>query len=106
MKQFSIECDPSPSYNATEGGSGSLASDIDRRLSELLDKEDVPNEVKAPMLMSHFLARWAWRTWEFAVALLLIKLHPASLLLVSVYGLLDNFSRLAFGSLTGQYVDR
>jgi hypothetical protein len=55
---------------------------------------------------THALARWGWRTWEFAVALILIKLFPASLLLVSVFGLLDNIVRLAFGSVIGQFVDR
>jgi hypothetical protein len=39
-------------------------------------------------------------------ALILIKLFPTSLLLVSVYGLLDNIVRLAFGSVIGQFVDR
>jgi hypothetical protein len=39
-------------------------------------------------------------------ALILIKLFPTSLLLVSVFGLLDNIVRLLCGSLVGQYVDR
>jgi hypothetical protein len=91
---------------------------------------------------AHALARWGWRTWEFAVvrngcsewitrqavclpgwragcragpcchclcpvqALILIRLFPTSLLLVSVYGLLDNIVRLVFGSVIGQFVDR
>lgn len=55
---------------------------------------------------THALARWGWRTWEFAVALILIQLFPTSLLLVSVFGLLDNIVRLAFGSVIGQFVDR
>lgn len=55
---------------------------------------------------THALARWGWRTWEFAVALILIKLFPDSLLLVSIFGLLDNIVRLLFGSVIGQFVDR
>lgn len=55
---------------------------------------------------THALARWGWRTWEFAVALILIKLFPTSLLLVSIFGLLDNIVRLVFGSVIGQFVDR
>ena len=39
-------------------------------------------------------------------ALILIKLFPSSLLLVSIFGLLDNIVRLAFGSVIGQFVDR
>lgn len=39
-------------------------------------------------------------------ALILIELFPSSLLLVSIYGVLDNIVRLAFGSVIGQYVDR
>lgn len=39
-------------------------------------------------------------------ALILIKLFPTSLLLVSMFGLLDNIVRLAFGSFIGQFVDR
>jgi hypothetical protein len=39
-------------------------------------------------------------------ALILIKLFPTSLLLVSIYGLLDNIVRLVFGSVIGQFVDR
>lgn len=42
----------------------------------------------------------------FAQALILIKLFPSSLLLVSVYGLLDNVVRVLCGSVIGQFVDR
>ena len=56
---------------------------------------------------AHALARWAWRTWEFAVALILIRLSPTtSLLSVSAYGLADNVARVAFGGAAGAYVDR
>jgi len=34
------------------------------------------------------------RSWEFAVALLLIQLYPSSLRLLSVYGCLDNVVRV------------
>eukprot|EP00882_Tetradesmus_deserticola_P024070 GHRQ01026291.1.p1 GENE.GHRQ01026291.1~~GHRQ01026291.1.p1 ORF type:complete len:177 (+),score=49.58 GHRQ01026291.1:161-691(+) len=55
---------------------------------------------------AHALARWAWRTWEFAVALILMRLQPSSLLLVSVYGFLDILVRLALGAYVGSYIDR
>jgi hypothetical protein len=48
---------------------------------------------------------WAWRTWEFAVALILIRLHPGSLALISGYGLVDNLVRVAGGAPVGRYVD-
>lgn len=71
---------------------------------------DVPDTVPIASIravyVSHFLARWAWRTWEFAVALILMELHPTSLLLVSLYGLMDNLVRVLLGSTVGCYVDR
>lgn len=39
-------------------------------------------------------------------ALILIRLFPTSLLLVSLYGLLDNLTRLLLGAWIGQYIDR
>lgn len=39
-------------------------------------------------------------------ALILIKLFPASLLSVAIFGVLDNIARLACGSVIGQFVDR
>lgn len=48
----------------------------------------------------------SWLGPAHTQALILIKLFPMSLRLVSVFGLLDNVVRLAFGSLIGQYVDR
>jgi hypothetical protein len=33
---------------------------------------------QAALLGSHFLASWGWRTWEFAVALLLSELYPGA----------------------------
>ena len=58
------------------------------------------------MYCSYSLAAWAWRAWEFTVALVLIELYPDSLLLVSIYGLLDNLSRVTLGGWVGQYLDR
>jgi hypothetical protein len=44
--------------------------------------------------------------WEFSVALILIRLYPGSLLLVSAYGLADNLVRVAGGAHVGAFVDR
>ena len=38
------------------------------------------------------------------MALLLIRLYPASLLMVSIYGLADNAVRVTFGSTVGRFV--
>ncbi len=46
------------------------------------------------------------RSWEFAVALLLMDLYPDSLLLVSVYGIADNVVRVLLGSFLGSYIAR
>ena len=35
---------------------------------------------------SHFLSTWGQRGWEFAVGLVMLELHPSSLLLVAVWG--------------------
>jgi hypothetical protein len=35
-----------------------------------------------------------------------MRLHPSSLLLVSVYGLLDSLVRLVLGAYVGSYIDR
>ena len=43
---------------------------------------------------------------EFTIALVLIELYPDSLLLVSLYGLLDNGIRVTLGSAMGGYIDR
>lgn len=40
------------------------------------------------------------------MVLILIRLHPDSLLLVSAYGLLDNLVRVVSGAAVGRYVDR
>jgi hypothetical protein len=53
-----------------------------------------------------FLGQWGWRTWEFAVALILIELYPDTLLLVALYGLLDALVKLVTGSAIGSYIDR
>lgn len=47
-----------------------------------------------------------WRTWEFAVALLLAELYPSSLLLVAAYGLCDDVVQILSGFLLGAYIDR
>jgi len=58
-------------------------------------------------LITHIsLNSWAWRTWEFAVALILIRLYPGSLALISAYGLMENLVRVVGGAPVGRYIDR
>ncbi|KAF5829728.1 Ferroporti-1 [Dunaliella salina] len=64
------------------------------------------DKAQKPLMLAYAMAAWAWRSWEFAVALLLIQLSSSSLRLVSVYGLADNFVRVAFGGSVGGYVGR
>jgi len=54
---------------------------------------------------SHALARWAWRTHEFLVALLLVEVCSGSLRAVAVYGAVDNAARLFLAPAAGAYVD-
>jgi iron-regulated transporter 1 len=46
------------------------------------------------------------RSWEFAVALLLIDLYPDSLRLVAAYGIADNVVRVVLGSRVGSFISR
>jgi iron-regulated transporter 1 len=58
------------------------------------------------MLAAYLLASWGWRTWEFAIALLLLGLYPESLVLVAAFGLLDDLVKVVSGSSVGDFVDR
>eukprot|EP00798_Chlamydomonas_sp_ICE-L_P006629 gene6629-3285_t len=53
------------------------------------------------LFFSYCMAAWAWRFADFLYALLMIHIYPSSLILVSVYGLLDNGVRLVLGSHNG-----
>ena len=55
---------------------------------------------------SYMMAAWAWRGMEFTVALVLLDILPNSLLLVSIFGLLDNGVRVIFGGMVGRYIDK
>lgn len=55
---------------------------------------------------AHALARWAWRSHEFLVALLLVELVPGSLRSVAIYGVCDNAARLFLTPAAGAFVDR
>jgi hypothetical protein len=46
------------------------------------------------------------RMWEFAIGLILLQLHPDSLVLVAVYGMVDSGVQVIAGPYLGSYVDR
>lgn len=54
---------------------------------------------------SHFLSTWGQRAWEFLVGLVMLQVHPSSLLLVSVFGLCDAATIALFGPAIGTLVD-
>ena len=55
---------------------------------------------------SHALSTWGQRMWEFAVGLLMLRLRPGSLLLVSAFGLVDGGAQVLAGGTVGSYVGR
>jgi hypothetical protein len=65
--------------------------------------------MRVPRLTPHKLVKcstWGERAWEFAVGLIMLELHPSSLLYVSLFGLLDAAVLVVFGAAVGAYVDR
>lgn len=54
---------------------------------------------------SHFLSAWSQRGWEFTVGLIMLELHPTSLVLVATWGLLDAALSVIGGAAVGRYVD-
>jgi len=54
---------------------------------------------------SHFLSTWGQRAWEFLVGLVMLDIHPSSLLLVSIFGLCDAAFVVLFGPAVGVFVD-
>ena len=58
--------------------------------------------LQAALFTSYFMAAWAWRGMEFTIALVLLELYPKSLLLVSLYGLLDNGMTFTLGGAVGE----
>ena len=50
---------------------------------------------RGALLLSHALATWGWRTWEFAVALLLSELYPGACVCTRVPGQRQLLAQLA-----------
>ncbi|GBF99021.1 hypothetical protein Rsub_11825 [Raphidocelis subcapitata] len=123
QRSISVEA-PAPPARATPSVLGRLTGGLEARLLSwsgggdggggaaavgdlaAADGRAPPAAAFRALYASHALARWAWRTWEFAVVLILLHLHPGSLLLVSGYGLMDNLVRVVAGAAVGRYIDR
>lgn len=91
-----------PRNGAEAKGAGQPLLDASSSDQELIDSP----VAKWYLYGSYFMAAWAWRFAEFLYALLMISLFPNNLILVSVYGLLDNAVRLLLGPAVGSYIDR
>jgi hypothetical protein len=61
---------------------------------------------KIAVYCSYSVATWGWRTWEFAVVLILLRFDPNSLRLVAIYGILESLVAVVCGSAIGAYIDR
>jgi len=55
---------------------------------------------------SKFLTAWGDRLWAFGLGLLLYRIRPSDLLLVSIYGLTQSIASLLFGASIGTWIDR
>ncbi len=44
--------------------------------------------------------------WEFSIGLILLDLHPESLALVALFGLIDSLAQVLAGPFLGAYIDR
>ena len=55
---------------------------------------------------SHALSTWCQRMWEFAIGLLMLEFRPNSLLLVSVFGMVDSGVQVLVGGAVGTYIGR
>lgn len=78
-------------------------------LPVVIDGEIGNHPAKARFLtyfyVSHFLSRWGSRMWEFGVGLFMIAIWPDSLLLTSVYGLVEDLAVASLGVSVGKWVD-
>ncbi len=46
------------------------------------------------------------RMWEFSTGLILLDLHPDSLALIALFGLVDSLGQVLAGPYVGAYIDR
>ncbi|KAI5058958.1 hypothetical protein GOP47_0025277 [Adiantum capillus-veneris] len=60
----------------------------------------------AYLYLSHFLTRWGSRMWEFGVGLFMISVWPNSLVLTSIYGLVEDLAIVSMGVTVGNWVDK
>ena len=58
------------------------------------------------LLCSRFLTAWGDRLWAFGLSLLVIKLRPEDLTLVSINGLVNCIASIVFGAFIGNWIDK
>eukprot|EP00048_Salpingoeca_helianthica_P019486 m.244934 g.244934 ORF g.244934 m.244934 type:complete len:611 (+) comp34197_c0_seq1:92-1924(+) len=57
------------------------------------------------LYVSHTLAAWGDRMWDFAIALFMIEIWPSSILMAAVYGLCSTATIVLLGPVAGNFVD-
>ena len=83
------------------------------RRSEISEAEDSQEESNCSLLRSmwrllcsRFLTAWGDRLWAFGLSLLIIKLRPEDLTLVSINGLVNCVASIVFGAFIGNWIDK
>ncbi|KAH9309813.1 hypothetical protein KI387_037724, partial [Taxus chinensis] len=66
----------------------------------------VPAHILRYLYVGHFLARWGARMWEFSVGLFMLDVWPSSLMLTSLYGVVEASAIAIFGPIVGDWIDR
>lgn len=57
------------------------------------------------LFCSRFLTAWGDRLWAFGLGVMMYKIRPEDLLLVSLYGLINCISTIIFGASVGNWID-
>lgn len=101
---------PEASTRTSEDGveDGALEEPLLERTEEGEVRVETPNLKHgfAMLYMARFLSAWGERMWEFGIALLLYQLRPQTLLLPSIFGLVDSATISVFGSVLGSWMDK
>jgi len=84
-----------------EGYERSRGEDIEEN-AEAKKKKEVPWRVYC----AHALSTWGDNMWWFAGGCYMLELHPASLRLTAIYGLVIAATVIVFGASMGRWIDR
>jgi len=73
------------------------------------DKENISpkllNSGMYKLFCSRFLTAWGDRLWAFGLGVMIYKIRPKDLLLVSLYGLINCITTIIFGASIGNWID-